>query len=65
MAPPLKAKEASVGYTELSLVEQPAIELLEELGWTHGDLMAEVPGPANPSSSSSSMAGCSTSDSSV
>ena len=48
MAPPLKAKEASVGYTELSLVEQPAIELLEELGWTHGDLMAEVPGPANP-----------------
>ena len=48
MAPPLKAKEPSVSYTELSLVEQPAVELLEELGWTHGDLMAEVPGPANP-----------------
>lgn len=48
MAPSVKAKEPSVSYTELSLVEQPAIELLEELGWTHGDLMNEVPGPANP-----------------
>ena len=48
MAPPLKAKEPSVSYTELSLVEQPAIELLEELGWIHGDLMTEVPGPDNP-----------------
>ena len=48
MAPPLRAKEPSVSYTELSLVEQPAIELLQELGWTHGDLMGEVPGPANP-----------------
>ncbi len=48
MAPSLKTKEPSVSYTELSLVEQPAIELLEELGWTHGDLMHEVPGPANP-----------------
>ena len=48
MAPPLRAKEPSVSYTELSLVEQPAIELLEQLGWTHGDLMGEVPGPANP-----------------
>ena len=48
MAPSLKTKEPSVSYTELSLVEQPAIELLEELGWTHGDLMTEVPGPANP-----------------
>lgn len=48
MAPSVKAKESSISYTELSLVEQPAIELLEELGWTHGDLMTEVPGPANP-----------------
>lgn len=48
MAPPVKAKEASVGYTELSLMEQPAIELLEALGWTHGDLMNEVPARATP-----------------
>jgi type I restriction enzyme R subunit len=48
MAPSVKAKEPSARYTELSLVEQPAIELLEDLGWTHGDLMTEVPGPANP-----------------
>lgn len=48
MATVVKAKEPSVSYTELSLVEQPALELLQELGWTHGDLMTEVPGPANP-----------------
>lgn len=48
MAPSVKAKEPSASYTELSLVEQPAIELLQELGWTHGDLMNEVPGPGNP-----------------
>ncbi|MFO1213687.1 MAG: hypothetical protein U1E72_03650 [Burkholderiaceae bacterium] len=29
-------------------MEQPALELLQELGWTHGDLMTEVPGPTNP-----------------
>lgn len=48
MAPPLKAKEATPGYTELALVEQPALELLQALGWEHGDLMNEAPGPQNP-----------------
>ncbi len=48
MASTLKVNEPSIKYTELSLVEQPAIELLESLGWTHGNLMQELPGPHNP-----------------
>lgn len=48
MAPPLKAKESTPGYTELALVEQPSLELLQALGWEHGDLMNEAPGPQNP-----------------
>jgi len=47
MASTLKVSEPSVTYNELSLVEQPAIELLESLGWTHGNLMQELPGPQN------------------
>jgi type I restriction enzyme R subunit len=33
--------------SEKAVVEGPAITLLEELGWTHGNLMHEQPGPAN------------------
>jgi type I restriction enzyme R subunit len=29
-------------------VEEPALELLQELGWSGTDLMNEAPGPANP-----------------
>ena len=34
--------------SEKGVVEGPAIELLQELGWTHANLMHEQPGPANP-----------------
>lgn len=34
--------------SEKALVEGPAIELLLSLGWEHGDLMYEAPGPQNP-----------------
>lgn len=34
--------------SEKALVESPAIELLRSLGWQHGDLMDEVPGPQDP-----------------
>jgi type I restriction enzyme R subunit len=34
--------------SEKALVEVPAIELLRSLGWQHGDLLQEVPGPKNP-----------------
>lgn len=44
-----QAKSLSGAITsELGLVEKPGIELLEELGWTHQDLMKEEPGPKNP-----------------
>ncbi len=35
-------KDMSASYGELMLVEQPAIELLESLGWTHANLYAET-----------------------
>ena len=35
-------KEMSASYSELLLVEQPAIELLESLGWTHANLYSET-----------------------
>ncbi|MBC2665681.1 type I restriction endonuclease subunit R [Novosphingobium flavum] len=44
MAPSLTGIIAS----EDGIVEQPALELLQELGWTPINLMDEVPGPANP-----------------
>ena len=44
MAPSLSGSIAS----EDGSVEQPALELLEELGWTPMNLMDEVPGLANP-----------------
>ena len=34
--------------SEDSIVEKPALALLQELGWTHVDLRDEVLGPANP-----------------
>ena len=34
--------------SEDGIVEQPALALLQELGWVHLNLMDEVPGPANP-----------------
>jgi type I restriction enzyme R subunit len=33
--------------SEKALVEAPAIELLQQLGWQHGSLMQEQPGPNN------------------
>ncbi len=36
-----RIREMAAGYGELRLVERPAIELLESLGWTHADLYAE------------------------
>lgn len=44
MAPSLSGLVAS----EDGIVEKPALELLQELGWTHVNLMDEAPGPANP-----------------
>jgi type I restriction enzyme, R subunit len=42
MSPMSGVKEMSASYGELMLVEQPAIEVLESLGWTHANLYAEV-----------------------
>jgi len=37
---------ASIGYTEDELIEQPAIELLKELGWKHKNALHEILGPS-------------------
>jgi len=42
MTPPPSAREVSAGYGELALVEQPAIELLASLGWSHKNLYTET-----------------------
>lgn len=42
MSTTLSVKEMSAGYGELMLVEQPAIELFETLGWTHANLYTET-----------------------
>lgn len=42
MSPTPRVKEMSASYGELMLVEQPAIELLETLGWTHANLYTET-----------------------
>ena len=44
MAPSLTGIVAS----EDGIIEQPTLELLEELGWTPVNLMDEAPGPSNP-----------------
>jgi len=45
MSPASGIREMAASYGELMLVEQPAIELLESLGWTHANLYAETFGP--------------------
>ncbi len=42
MTTPLSARDVSVGYGELALVEMPAIDLLVSLGWTFKNLYAET-----------------------
>jgi type I restriction enzyme R subunit len=42
MSPTPDVKEMSASYGELMLVEQPAIKLLETLGWTHANLYTET-----------------------
>lgn len=44
MAPSLTGLVAS----EDGIVEQPALSLLQDLGWSHINLQDEAPGPANP-----------------
>ena len=44
MAPSLTGHIASEG----GIIERPALALLQELGWAHVNLIAEVPGLANP-----------------
>jgi len=45
MTPVSGIRDVSATYGELVLVEQPAIALLEELGWNHRSLYAETYGP--------------------
>ena len=45
MTPASGIREMAASYGELLLVEQPAIELLESLGWAHANLYAESFGP--------------------
>jgi type I restriction enzyme R subunit len=42
MSPTPGVKEMSASYGELMLVEQPAIECLESLGWKHANLYTET-----------------------
>ncbi|MEO5559369.1 MAG: type I restriction endonuclease, partial [Dokdonella sp.] len=42
MNPEYGVRDTRASYGELMLVEQPAIELLESLGWTHANLYAET-----------------------
>jgi type I restriction enzyme, R subunit len=49
MAPPAPQKSLSAAITsESGLIENPGLDLLEELSWKHENLMQEEPGPANP-----------------
>jgi type I restriction enzyme R subunit len=45
-ANPLASLSGAIA-SEKAVVEVPAVELLQSLGWQHGDLMQEVPGLAN------------------
>src|SRR5690349_9699436 len=42
MSPAPGIKEMATSYGELMLVEKPAIELLESLGWAHANLYTET-----------------------
>ncbi len=44
MTPPSLSGE----FSEDGAVEQPALALLQQLGWRHLNLMEETPGPQNP-----------------
>lgn len=46
-AEPQKSLSAAI-TSEGGLIETPGLDLLDELGWTHVNLMQEVPGPGNP-----------------
>jgi type I restriction enzyme R subunit len=49
MSPTTPQQSLSGAITsEHKLVEKPALDLLVELGWSHANLFAEVPGPSNP-----------------
>jgi len=49
MATPVPPKSLSgVITSEDALVEKPGLDLLVELGWTHGHVFNEEPGPTNP-----------------
>jgi type I restriction enzyme, R subunit len=49
MSPAVPQQSLSGAITsEDELIETPGLELLEELGWKHANLMQEEPGPANP-----------------
>ncbi|HEX7371140.1 MAG TPA: type I restriction endonuclease subunit R [Rhodanobacteraceae bacterium] len=45
MTPANGIRDMAASYGELQLVQRPAIELLESLGWEHKDLFSEVLGP--------------------
>ncbi|MCW5635541.1 MAG: type I restriction endonuclease subunit R [Rubrivivax sp.] len=42
MTPPSSVKEVSAGFSELELVEKPAIDLLTSLGWSFKNLYTET-----------------------
>lgn len=44
MTPPSLASQ----FSEDDAVEQPALKLLQQLGWRHANLREEMPGPGNP-----------------
>src|SRR5262249_49347415 len=48
-AEPQQSLSAAI-TSEDELIETPGLQLLEELGWTHANLMQEEPGPAHPTS---------------
>jgi type I restriction enzyme, R subunit len=49
MSPLTPKKSLSAAITsEGGLIETPGLDLLDELGWKHVNLMHEEPGPANP-----------------
>lgn len=50
MTPPASTSPSLSGSiaSEKAVVELPAVELLQSLGWQHGDLMQEEPGALNP-----------------
>ena len=59
LMPPVPQGSLSAAITsEGGLIEGPGLELLEELGWQHANLMQEQPRPANPTGGSPSASWC-------